>query len=173
MPWIRKFKSKCNLFARRNFGRFCWNLYNEKNISPINKKGFCGIYDLGRIKDDFRVTVILPVLAGFLAGIAGSMGLGGGSVLIIYLTVFAGVEQLAAQGINLIFFLPTAAVAVFVYSKKGIIKWRKILPVMVLGAVGTLITGFWVGQLKAALIKKIFGFVIAVYGAFELFRRGK
>ena len=42
---------------------------------------------------------------------------------------------------------------------------------MVLGAVGTLITGFWVGQLKAALIKKIFGFVIAVYGFYELFTK--
>lgn len=115
------------------------------------------------------MTVILPVLAGFLAGIAGAMGLGGGSVLIIYLTVFAGVEQLAAQGINLIFFLPTAAVAVLIYSKKGIIKWRKILPIMLIGAVGTLITGFWVGQLKAALIKKFFGFIIVFYGGYELF----
>ena len=128
---------------------------------------------MGRLEADFRVSYLFSLIAGLLSGMAGAMGLGGGSVLIIYLTLFADVNQLAAQGINLIFFLPTAAVAVFVYSKKGIIKWRKILPVMVLGAVGTLITGFWVGQLKADLIKKIFGFVIAVYGAFELFRRGK
>ncbi len=115
------------------------------------------------------MSVILPILAGFLAGIAGAMGLGGGSVLIIYLTVFAGVKQLAAQGINLIFFLPTAAVALFVYSKKRIIKWRKILPVMVLGALGTLVTGFWVGNLNAELVKKLFGGVIVVYGLYELF----
>lgn len=117
------------------------------------------------------MNIILPVLAGFLAGVAGAMGLGGGSVLIIYLTVFAGVEQLAAQGINLIFFLPTAAVAVFVYSKKKIIKWRKILPVMIIGAVGTIITGFWVGHIKTELIKNIFGFVIVFYGLNELFCR--
>lgn len=119
------------------------------------------------------MSFVLPLLAGFLAGIAGAMGLGGGSVLIIYLSVFAGVEQLAAQGINLIFFLPTAAVAVFIYSKKGIIKWRKILPVMIFGAVGTIITGFWVGQLKSELIKSIFGFVIVFYGLYELFCRKK
>lgn len=117
------------------------------------------------------MSVILPILAGFLAGIAGAMGLGGGSVLIIYLTVFAGVKQLAAQGINLIFFLPTAAVALLVYSKKGIIKWRKILPVMALGALGTLVTGFWVGNLNAELIKKLFGGVIVVYGLYELFTK--
>ena len=120
------------------------------------------------------MSFVSPLIAGFLSGIAGAMGLGGGSVLIIYLTVFAGVEQLAAQGINLIFFLPTAAVALFVYSKKGIIKWRIIMPLRVLGAVSTLITGFWVGQLKAELIKKLFGFVIVIYGFYELFwNRGK
>lgn len=41
----------------------------------------------------------------FLAGMAAAMGLGGGSFLIIYLTVFAGVSQQAAQGINLVFFM--------------------------------------------------------------------
>ena len=115
------------------------------------------------------MNVILPVIAGFLAGIAGAMGLGGGSVLIIYLTVFASVEQLAAQGINLIFFLPTAAVALIVYSKKGIIKWKIIMPVMMLGAIATLVTGFWVGRLKGELIKKLFGGVIVIYGLYELF----
>lgn len=115
------------------------------------------------------MSIISPLIAGFLAGIAGAMGLGGGSVLIIYLTVFAGVDQLAAQGINLIFFLPTAAVALMIYSKKGIIKWKIILPVMLLGAVGTLVTGIWVGHLKAELIKKLFGGVIVIYGLYELF----
>ncbi|MBO5105283.1 MAG: sulfite exporter TauE/SafE family protein [Clostridia bacterium] len=115
------------------------------------------------------MSVFLPILAGFLAGIFGAMGLGGGSVLIIYLTVFAGVKQLAAQGINLIFFLPTAAVAVFVYSKKRIIKWRTILPVMIFGAIGTLVTGFWVGNLNSELVKKLFGIVIVFYGLYELF----
>ena len=128
---------------------------------------------MGGLEVDFRVSVFSSILAGFLAGIAGAMGLGGGSVLIIYLTVFAGVKQLAAQGINLIFFLPTALVALFVYSKKGIIKWRIILPVMILGAVGTLVTGFWVGQLKAELIKKLFGGVIVIYGFYELFCKRK
>lgn len=115
------------------------------------------------------MSVISPLVAGFLAGIAGAMGLGGGSVLIIYLTVFAGVKQLEAQGINLIFFLPTAAVALIVYSKKGIIKWRVIMPLMVLGAIGTLVTGFWVGHMRAELIKRLFGVVIVIYGFYELF----
>lgn len=115
------------------------------------------------------MSMIFMALAGLLSGIAGAMGLGGGSVLIIYLTLFAGIEQLSAQGINLIFFLPTAAVAVFIYSKKGIIKWRTIMPVMIFGIIGTLFSGWLVGYFNAGLIKKLFGGVIAIYGFYELF----
>ena len=115
------------------------------------------------------MSIVSSLLASFFAGIFGSMGLGGGSVLIIYLTVFAGIEQLAAQGINLIFFLPTAAVAIFVYSRKRIIKWRKIFPIMLFGAVGALISSFFIGMLKAEIVKKIFGVLIISYGLYEIF----
>ena len=113
------------------------------------------------------------LIASFLAGIFGAMGLGGGSVLIIYLTVFIGVEQLAAQGTNLIFFLQAAVVALFIYSKKGIIKWQKIFPVMVFGVAGTLIASFFVGMINGDIIKKIFGVFIVGYGLFEIFGKRK
>lgn len=128
---------------------------------------------MGRMEVGFWMSTFASLLAGFLAGIFGSMGLGGGSILIIYLTVFAGVEQLTAQGINLIFFLPTAAVALFIYSKKGIIKWRRILPIMLLGSAGTLISGFFIGIIKGGLIKKLFGIVIIFYGLFEILGKNK
>lgn len=128
---------------------------------------------MGRLEADFRVSYLFSLIAGLLSGMAGAMGLGGGSVLIIYLTLFADVNQLAAQGINLIFFLPTAAVAVFIYSKKGIIKWRKILPIMLWGVIGTLVSGWLVGFFSAKLVKKLFGIVIAVYGLYELFGKEK
>lgn len=128
---------------------------------------------MGGMEADFWMTYVFAVLAGFLSGIAGAMGLGGGSVLIIYLTFFAGVEQLTAQGINLIFFLPTAAVAVFIYSKKGIIKWRRILPLMIFGVIGTLVSGWLVGLFSAELVKRLFGGVIAVYGFYEIFGKKK
>ena len=51
------------------------------------------------------------LLAGLFSGIIGAMGLGGGAVLIIYLSVFTDMPQLEAQGINLIFFIPIAIAA--------------------------------------------------------------
>ena len=47
-----------------------------------------------------------PALAGIASGILGSLGLGVGSVLILYLTIFLHMEQAQAQGINLVFFVP-------------------------------------------------------------------
>lgn len=123
---------------------------------------------MGGLEVDFRLNTAVLLLVGLVSGICGSMGLGGGSVLIVYLTVFAGAEQLAAQGINLIFFLPTAAVALFIYSKKGIIKWRIIFPIMLVGTAATVVSGFFVGLFKAELLKKLFGVAIVVYGVYEL-----
>lgn len=61
---------------------------------------------------------IAALLAGLLSGIIGSMGLGGGAVLIIYLSLFTETEQLRSQGINLLFFIPIALIAVIIYAEK-------------------------------------------------------
>lgn len=111
--------------------------------------------------------------AGLIAGTAGAMGLGGGSVLLIYLTVFAGISQLNAQGINLLFFLPTAAVAVAIYTKRGVIQWKRIFPIMIFGIIGTIISSWLVSFISAELIRKIFGGLIIAYGLFEVFKPKK
>lgn len=116
---------------------------------------------------------IISVLAGFLAGVAGAMGLGGGSVLLIYLTVFAGVEQLSAQGINLIFFIPIALTAVIIYSRKGIIKFKQIIPIIITGMFASITVGYFVKFLDTGLLRKIFGGFVLVYGIIQLFTKNK
>ena len=54
---------------------------------------------------------ILFYISAFLTGILASMGLGGGMILILYMTLIAGMEQLTAQGVNLLFFIPIATAA--------------------------------------------------------------
>lgn len=117
--------------------------------------------------------IITGSIAGLVSGIAGSMGLGGGSVLIIYLTLFAGVKQLAAQGTNLIFFVPIAAVSVLIYAKRGVIKWRTVLPIMAGGVVGTLSSGLAVELVSGDLLSRIFGGFIVLYGLIMLFSKNK
>lgn len=112
---------------------------------------------------------IVALVAGLLSGIIGAMGLGGGAVLIIYLSVFAEIKQLTAQGINLIFFLPIGTIAVLIYAFKKMISWRLVLSIAlggVLGAVGGIaLTDVLGGSLTA----KIFGGLLIVLGLREIF----
>lgn len=62
-------------------------------------------------------TWLLPALTGFLTGILSAWGIGGGTLLLLIMTLFLGVDQQTAQGINLLFFLPTAAGALFCHWK--------------------------------------------------------
>ena len=69
----------------------------------------------------------------FLTGIFASMGLGGGMVLIVYLTVFAGFSQIAAQGINLVFFIPIAIISLVLHTKNKLVEWKKTVPPVLWG----------------------------------------
>lgn len=101
------------------------------------------------------------------------MGLGGGAVLIIYLSAFTETGQLKAQGINLIFFIPIALAAVLVYAVKKQIKWRLTLKIAAFGlfgaAVGLLLTDFLGGKLTA----KLFGAMLIAMGLREIFGKSK
>ncbi len=119
------------------------------------------------------MNAIWSLLASFLAGVAGSMGIGGGGVLLIYLTLFTGAAQRNAQGINLLFFLPTAALAVAIYHKQKIIRWKKIFPLILGGTLGALLTSILVSILSPDWLRKIFGAILILYGTLEIFRRQK
>ncbi len=114
---------------------------------------------------------IPALLAGLFSGIAGSMGLGGGAVLIIYLNLFTDVDRITAGGINLIFFIPISLLAVIIYAVRGEIKWKTVIPLCLFGLLGV-VFGMWVGGLIGGnLIGKIFGGLLVIMGIKETFLR--
>ena len=80
---------------------------------------------------------LVPVLAGAATGVLSGFGVGGGTLLLIYMTAFAGVEQHLAQGINLLYFLPTAATALPAHLKNGYVDKPAALPAIAAGLAGT------------------------------------
>lgn len=114
---------------------------------------------------------ISALIAGLLAGVIGAMGLGGGAVLIMYLSLLADIPQLKAQGINLIFFLPIALVAVSVYAFKKQIKWRTVLPLAAGGILGAVLGVFLADILGTALTSKLFGAALLFFGLKEIFSK--
>ena len=60
-----------------------------------------------------------PALCGLVTGILSSWGVGGGTLLLLCMTLFFGVEQRTAQAINLLYFLPTAGISLLAHRKNG------------------------------------------------------
>ncbi|MBR3591859.1 MAG: sulfite exporter TauE/SafE family protein [Clostridia bacterium] len=111
------------------------------------------------------------LLAGLFSGIIGGMGLGGGAVLIIYLTVFKDMEQLKAQGINLLFFIPIALVAVIIYSFKKQIKWKTTLSLAIGGVLGAAGGFFLTDIIGGNITAKLFGGFLILLGIKEIFSK--
>lgn len=111
------------------------------------------------------------LLAGLFSGIIGAMGLGGGAVLIIYLSLFTDMPQLKSQGINLLFFIPTAVAAVIVYAIKKQIKWKTVLKVALWGLLGAAVGIYFADLLGGKLTAKLFGGLLVIMGMPQIFSK--
>ena len=111
-------------------------------------------------------------LAGLISGLLGAMGLGGGGVLIVYLTFIAGVEQMRAQGINLMFFIPIALLAVIIYVKKGQIKLKRLVPYILAGIPGAAVGTYLGSILGDNILGKLFGGALLLLGLKEVLAKG-
>lgn len=116
---------------------------------------------------------IFPALAGLLTGVLSAWGIGGGSLLIIYMTVFAGVAQQSAQGVNLIYFIPTSLTALYSHLKNKLVEKKAAVPAIIAGTVTTLCTSFAASYIDTNVMKKIFGVYIIIVGVSELLRKTK
>lgn len=111
---------------------------------------------------------VAGAVAAFLTGILASLGLGGGMVLIIYLTLFASMAQLQAQGINLIFFLPIAALALILHTKNKLVEWKKILPAILTGSVAVSFSSLCANRIGSDWLQKAFAVFLILAGAYAL-----
>lgn len=115
--------------------------------------------------DSFPVALTVGTVLGFLSG----LGIGGGSLLIIWLTMVLGMEYSTARGINLLFFLPAAAVACRFRWKQGAVKLRTVLPAAIAGCIAAAV--FSLADTDVTLLKKLFGGLLIATGLRELFYR--
>lgn len=112
-------------------------------------------------------------IVGFFTGIAASLGLGGGFILIIYLTLFANIEQRIAQGANILFFLPIAFISVAIHWKNGFIEWKRLPVICGFGVAGALL-GLWLGNtIDSGLLQKLFAGLLIIVGLKELFHKSE
>ena len=117
------------------------------------------------------MSFLIAAGAGLATGILSGFGIGGGTLLLIYMTSFAGLGQNLAQGINLLYFLPTAATALFYHKKNGYLKKEAARPAILCGLAGTALAAWLATALDVALLRKCFGVFLLFVGLHELFRK--
>ena len=111
---------------------------------------------------------LLSTLVGAGAGILASMGLGGGFILVVYLALCTSVEQKAAQGINLLFFVPIILLSVGIHLKNKLIDVKTSLLCAAIGA-GATVGGFYLGRaLDNEILRTVFETFIILAGAKDL-----
>lgn len=117
--------------------------------------------------DSIPVILLVSTVLGFFAG----LGIGGGSLLVLWLGLVIGMDPATVRGINLLFFLPSAAVTICFRRKQGFLPWKKILPAILAGCITAL--GFsWLGRyFDITILKKLFGILLIGTGLRELLYR--
>ncbi len=113
------------------------------------------------------VMLVVGSVLGFLAGI----GVGGGSLLILWLTLVLGMKHQTARIINLLFFIPSAIIASLFRWKQGALDIRKVLPAIIGGCISAAIFSVLSKHLDVSLLKKLFGVLLLFTGIRELFYR--
>ncbi|MDR0804305.1 MAG: sulfite exporter TauE/SafE family protein [Oscillospiraceae bacterium] len=116
---------------------------------------------------------MVNVIIGFLSGVTASMGLGGGFVLIVYLTAFTDIGQREAGAINLMFFLPVALLSLILHFKNKLVDTKVIPVVAIFGVIG-IATGFGLAYvLPEGYLRKVFAVFLLFAGANELFSKAE
>lgn len=114
---------------------------------------------------DFAVATVAATLQG--------LGIGSSGTLVIYLTLWAGREQVTSQGINLIFFIFSAVAALFFHVKRRKLYWGILLCLTLFGAVGAAAGALLLNAFDPSLLRKIFGGMLVISGLLTLFKKKK
>lgn len=119
--------------------------------------------------DSLPVSILVGTLLGFLSG----LGIGGGSLLIIWLTVVLGADPLTSRSINLLFFIPSAVISCFLRYKEGTLQIKPLLPAILAGCTAAGIFSWISAAVDTEILKKLFGAVLIAAGFRELFYKEK
>ena len=113
---------------------------------------------------------LLPLLAGFGTGILSAWGVGGGTLLLLIMTLFLGVDQTTAQTINLLYFLPTAGVALVSHRRNGLLE-KEAVQAAVPAGLAAAAAAVWVATaVDVAMLRRPFGVFLLFTGVMTLFQ---
>ncbi len=111
---------------------------------------------------------LLFALAGFLGGVLGGMGMGGGTVLIPLLNIFYGVNQHTAQAVNLVSFIPMSIVALIIHFKNKLIDFKWVFQIVLPGVIFCALGCYIARAMSGETLKRFFGGFLIVLSVVQL-----
>ena len=115
--------------------------------------------------------ILIYVIIGLFSGILSGMGIGGGTILIPALSIIYGIRQQSAQNINLIYFIPTALIALISHVKQGNIEKKTLLPIIPSGLIGAAGGSIIAMGMQSDILRRCFGFFLLAMGVYEFFKK--
>ena len=109
------------------------------------------------------------LISGIIAGLFTGTGMGGGTVLILLLSVFSNLNQHSSQGVNLIFFILTTISAIIVNIKGKIIDFKLGFQIIIYGVIGALIGSKIAINIDSGILRKYFGIFLAIIAIYEIY----
>lgn len=119
---------------------------------------------------------MLGIIFGIISGIVTGLGMGGGTVLILLLSLFMGLEQHIAQATNLVFFIPTSLAAILTNLKQKNVDLKLAITISSFGIIGAIIGAMLSNSISSENLKKyfaIFILIIAFHEIYELYKEYK
>ena len=109
------------------------------------------------------------MITGVSAGVLGGMGMGGGAILIPLLTIFFSVDQISAQAINLVAFIPMAIASLIIHVKNKRVEKRGLLWIILPALASSLSGSLLALAVKGGLLKRFFGGFLLALAVFQFF----
>lgn len=116
---------------------------------------------------------MLKILIGIISGIVSGSGMGGGTILILCLSLFLGIDQHVAQATNLIFFIPASITVILVNLKQKLIKWKDAIPITIAGIIGAIAGASISIKTDVQILKKYFGYFLLIIAIHEIYSFSK
>ena len=116
------------------------------------------------------------LIFGVISGIIAALGMGGGTILILLLSLFSELRQHLIQGTNLIVFIPTSIVAIYMNVKNKSIDYKLSKIFIIFGIVGAIFGSILSFKVESKTLKKYFGIfllLIAIFESYSFFKQYK
>lgn len=116
---------------------------------------------------------VFAVVIGVLTGIISGFGIGGGSLLVLYLTLFTQASQYTAGGINLLYFIGCAPAALVGHLRNKMVDFKTALWCILSGIATAIPVSLLADGLDTDLLRRLFGILLLYVGIREWRMGGK